>query len=151
MNLYLVRHGEAMREGEDAARPLNARGREEVRRLATHLARLGVRVGEIRHSPKARAAQTAEIIAGALGARARVSEGLLPEDDPTPIAATASLATDDVMLVGHLPHLGRLASLLVLGDDARSLSELRTGGLLRLQRESGLWRLGWALTPSALR
>jgi len=139
-----------MREAEDAARPLNARGREEVQRLATHLARLEVRVAEIRHSPKARAVETAALIAKALGAPARVAEGLLPEDDPTPMAAAVFRETADLMLVGHLPHLDRLAALLVLGDEARSICALRTGGLLRLERDGGRWRLVWALAPGAL-
>ena len=65
MNLYLIRHGEAKHESDDSARPLSAQGREEIARLATHLVRSGVRIAEIQHSPKLRAAQTAAILSAA--------------------------------------------------------------------------------------
>jgi phosphohistidine phosphatase len=150
MDLYLVRHGEAMIESADPVRPLSARGREEVDRLAAHLRNEGVTVAEIRHSGKARAAQTAERIANAIGAPTSAVAGLQPDDDPMPMAEVVSLEIRDLMLVGHLPHLALLAQLLLASGGVRSSIELRTAGLLRLRREAGSWRLIWALTSDAL-
>ena len=139
-NIYLVRHGEAMREGDDAARPLNARGHEEVERLAAYLAGIGVAVAEIRHSGKARARQTAEILAGVLHAPLAQAQGMQPDDDPAPMAASLSQETRDLLLVGHLPHLAVLATLLLRGS-AHPPVHLRTAGLVHLQRDGDRWRL----------
>jgi phosphohistidine phosphatase len=97
MELYLVRHGEAMSEAEDPERPLTARGRQEAQRVSAVAARLGLRLAEIRHSGKRRAAETAEIFAGALGVRERVVAvaGLAPNDDVRPIAAALDTAPQD--------------------------------------------------------
>ena len=55
MTLYLVQHGEAKAEAEDPERPLTARGRDDIGRLAALLARIGVRVARLEHSGKRRA------------------------------------------------------------------------------------------------
>jgi phosphohistidine phosphatase len=154
--VYLVRHGEPTSEAEDPQRPLSARGRAEVRRVAATAARLGLRPIEIRHSGKARAAQTAEILAEALGLREAVvaANGLAPNDDVRPIAAALVANAQSVMLVGHLPFLSRLASLLLVGDPDRPLLQFPMGGIVRLAREAPVsggtpaWRLAWALTPA---
>lgn len=155
MELYLVQHGEAMRDDEDPQRPLTRRGRDEVRRVSAVTARIGLQVAEIRHSGKQRAAQTAEIFADALGIHDAVvtSSGLAPDDDVGPVAATLAAITEPVMLVGHLPFLSRLTSLLLVGDPERPLVRFRTGGVLCLIRSGGpsgansSWSIAWMLTP----
>ena len=139
MNLYLVRHGDAEHDGDDSLRPLSARGREEVERLGAYLAARGVRVAEIRHSPKLRAAQTAEILSSALNAPRAQREGLMPNDDPRPLAADVGQATGDLMLVGHLPQLPLLAAVL-LGATSHPI-QLPTSGLARLRRTGDRWEL----------
>ena len=154
MEVYLDRHGEPTRESEDPQRPLNARGREEVRRVSAVAARMGLRPAEIRHSGKRRAAQTAEIFAAALGPRAAVvtASGLAPNDDVEPVATALATATRPVMVVGHLPFLSRLASLLLVGDPDRPLVQFPTGGIVCLAHEASggtpAWSLAWALTPA---
>ena len=59
MELYLVQHGEAMPKSLDRTRPLSEQGRQEVRQVAVSAARMGLAVGQIRHSGKTRAEQTA--------------------------------------------------------------------------------------------
>lgn len=140
MNLYLVRHGEAKKELDDSARPLSARGREEVEMLGAYLSSQGIKVAEIRHSPKARAQQTAEILSHALSASAARVQGLLPEDDAAPIVASLLDETRDLMLVGHMPQLADLAALLLRGA-AHPPIALRTAGLLHFQRDGARWRL----------
>ena len=83
--VILVRHGEALSKQEDPARPLSDRGRNRAETTARWLASIGLPVGEIRHSGKARARETAEIVAAALdaGERVREAEGLAPNDDTT--------------------------------------------------------------------
>jgi phosphohistidine phosphatase len=147
--LYLVQHGEATPETEDPARPLTGRGRDEVTRVARHAATLGLQVVEICHSGKLRARQTAELQARHLSPTHGIREmaGLAPTDDPGRVAAEVEAARDPLMLVGHLPHLSRLASCLLVADSAREILRFRTGGIVCLVRVESGWRLQWVLTP----
>ncbi len=152
MDLYLMQHGEARPEQEDPSRSLTERGRAEVERVARTAARLGLRIPAIRHSGKLRAHQTAEILAQRLEPRPDLAPmaGLAPQDDPAPVARVVADAAQPLLLVGHLPHLSRLASLLVVGDPALGVVSFRMGGLVYLVRESEGWRLRWILTPETL-
>ncbi len=151
MDLYLVQHGEAKAEADDPARPLTDRGRREVEHVA-RVAAARVQVASIAHSGKLRALQTAEILAAELRPPRGVRQlaGLAPMDDPAIAQQAALQATDRVMLVGHLPHLSRLASLLLVGDSAREIVAFRMGGIVCLGRDEGRWRLKWILTPELL-
>ena len=149
MPVYLVQHGEAKPETEDPLRPLTDCGREGVQRVARHAAPLKLPVSEIRHSGKLRARQTAEILAAALapGRDVRQMDGLAPGDDPGKARAVVESAVEPLMLVGHLPHLSRLASMLLLGDPERHIIQFRNGGIICLVKGEGGWLLQWALTP----
>lgn len=150
MRLYLMQHGEAMREEHDPARPLTEKGRAETKRVVQHaVERAGVRVTRLIHSGKLRARQTAEIWAEHLPNTAIVeSEDLDPKAPPELWRARLVGETDDVLLVGHLPHLARLAALLLCGNDGRDVVMVQNAGLICLeQRERGDWSLRWALTP----
>jgi phosphohistidine phosphatase len=150
--VYLVQHGQAVPEGQDPARPLNEGGREEVERVARHVATLGVGVAEIWHSGKLRARQTAEIFRGYLRPEPvlREQRGMNPGDDPVLVLPGLEAAADPVLLVGHLPHLSRLASLLLVGDSGRGIIQFRNAGVVCLARGEGGWRLDWALPPDLL-
>ncbi len=146
---YLVRHGEAKADMEDPARPLSDRGREEVQRVARHAASLGVEVAQIRHSDKLRAQQTAEILAEYLTPRLgiRQIEGLAPGDDPERVRAEMEISGEPLMLVGHLPHLSRLVSALVLGDSKKEILWPDAGTMVCLTKTQRGFRLLWVLTP----
>jgi phosphohistidine phosphatase len=53
------------------------------------------------------------------------------------------------MLVGHTPHLARLASLLLTGDPEGDFIDFSMGGVACLRREGDRWRLRWLITPEA--
>jgi phosphohistidine phosphatase len=154
MELYLVQHGESKRESDDPARPLTDRGRTDVERVARYAARLRLDVEDILHSGKLRTQQTAEILAEHLMPARGPSEmpGLAPGDDPTGAAGPLSRASVPTMVVGHLPHLSRLLSLLVSGDSVREIVAFHNGGIVRLTTSqdagaAGGWRVRWILTP----
>ena len=151
MAIYLVQHGEAHSEAEDPERRLTQRGVEEARVIAAHLARAGVRVEAIYHSGKKRAEQTAAIFAEFLKPAGGVhpAEGLNPLDDPSHWASRLA-EMDGVMLVGHLPHLGRLASLLVVGDPDKAVVRFRYSAVLCLAREGQSWHIAWYLVPELI-
>ena len=101
------------------------------------------------HSAKTRARQTAEIWDGFLHIGAVPTDGLAPNDDPKIWLERVATETSDVMLVGHLPHLARLASLLLAGAQDRSLVRFRQGGLLGLERTDTRWALLLLLPPGS--
>lgn len=56
------------------------------------------------------------------------------------------------MLVGHLPHLSKLAGLLLAGDPERKVVGFRQGGVACMERdEAGGWSVAWVVTPGLLR
>ena len=150
MALYLVQHGKALQKDVDPERGLSDEGIAEVERIAGVAQGYRVTVRTIRHSGKKRARQTAELIAAALSAPVAVEQGdgLKPNDDVITIAKSLD-ESEDLMLVGHLPFLERLASYLVMGITDRRIFALQNGGILCLDRDPGsqFWFIRWALMP----
>jgi phosphohistidine phosphatase len=153
MDLYLVQHGEARPEAEDPERPLTAQGVETVRRMASWAAQIGVRVDQIRHSGKRRAEQTAALLAERLSPSngAIAVEGLKPNDDVRPMAEALRAEHGPVMLIGHLPFLGHLASLLVAGNPEGGVVRFRQAGIVCLSQDEGEWAVNWVMPPELLR
>ena len=156
MRLYLVQHAQAKPKEEDPARPLSEKGREDIRKVAGFLKGYGkANIREIKHSGKTRAEQTAQELAKALSP----PEGISQADGLEPLAATkvwvkriASIAkSQDIMLVGHLPHLSRLASHLICKDEEQNVVRFCQGGIVCLERdEAENWSLGWMIIPELL-
>ena len=150
MKLYLVQHGVAAPKEADPERPLTAEGADAVRAMGDFLyAESRLVVPEILHSGKLRAAQTADILARCLNAAFLAGPDLKPADDPGLWSAHASARDDDVMLVGHLPHLDRLASLLLTGDPDTHVIRFHNAGVVCLASDGG-WHLEWAVIPALL-
>jgi phosphohistidine phosphatase len=61
--------------------------------------------------------------------------------------AEVEAAREPLMLVGHLPHLRRLASLLLVGDPEREIIRFRNGAVVCLVTMEGRWLVQWVLTP----
>lgn len=146
-----MQHGEATREEEDSARPLTDRGRDEVLRVARAAKRAGVTVEAVFHSGKLRAQQTADVLADVLRPRAVGQlEALAPKDDPAVAARAIDSLHASTIVVGHLPHLSRLAGLLVTGDMDSEPIAFRMGGIVCLERGEAGWRVKWILTPEVV-
>ena len=140
MHVYLVRHGEANGEDVDPERHLSGRGADEFRQIAAAaVSELGMRPARVLHSGKARARETAEIWSRLIDADMAEGDGLAPNDDPSIWATRLEAETDDVMLVGHLPHLERLVGLLVTGDADAAVAGFPAGGLVALERTDDGW------------
>ena len=152
MDLYLMQHGEAVAESEDPARPLSAAGRAAVDRVAERARAAGVRIDRCLHSGKLRAEQTAQLLAGAVGAGdVKQRDGLAPKDAVGPVAEwlRGYAESDSLALVGHLPFLDRLGSVLVAGDEGAQVLRFQMGGLVKLvpkESEAG-FAVAWALIP----
>jgi phosphohistidine phosphatase len=148
MFLYIFRHGDAKPEREDPQRGLSDRGREEVTAICAVFSRISPQIEEIWHSGKTRAQQTADILAAGLKIEERVHprSGLNPNDPLPPLVEELERRERNLAIVGHLPQLGKLISVLLLGSE-QELLDLPSAGLVCLERTGDSWRLNWFLTP----
>ncbi len=150
MALYLVQHGKSLPKDKDPEEGLSAEGTEEVERIADVAKGCNINVRQILHSGKERARQTAAIFEAALNPQEPMREmkGLKPLDDVEKIVPVI-LAEPDLMLVGHLPFMERLASYLVAGSADKRVFKFQNGGIVCLDRETpqGEWFIKWALMP----
>lgn len=151
MNLYLVRHANALDEAIDPARPLSPKGEKQARVTGRFLHYLGADPKEIWASDKLRASQTAAIIAKELklakGPERHV--GLGPMDPVKGLYDELQHHHGDLLIVGHAPFLPRLASLLL--DSMEIGFHFDTGGVARLERqEPENWVLTLLVSPSEL-
>jgi phosphohistidine phosphatase len=153
MRVYLVQHGESRPEEEDPQRRLTDEGVRNVQKVAQFLRPLGLKLETIWHSGKPRAQQTAEILAGAVSARQGMLQrnGLAPKDPVAPVKQAIEQSAGDLMIVGHLPFLGKLAALLVADNEEREIVAFRFGCVVCLERiEDGPWKLAWMIVPALL-
>jgi phosphohistidine phosphatase len=149
--IYLMRHADAVSDEEDPARPLSAKGRDQVARVCAALAtRGGFKPAEIWHSPLSRSRETAELLAQGLGLAAPLvqTQGLRPNDDPAMIAPILERAKADIAVVGHEPHLGVLASLMEFGPERGTYHCFPKAGILALSLDGKRWRSRWLVRLS---
>jgi phosphohistidine phosphatase len=144
--LYLVHHADAVPPSVDPQRPLSGLGRAHVDMLASRAADRGVKPDVIWHSGKLRARQTAEAFWRTCNPLAELSaiRGMQPADPPTWIRDQVVRETRAVMLVGHMPHLPRLLTLLVTGGED-PLIEFPAHGLIAVEINDGLGTEVWRL------
>jgi phosphohistidine phosphatase len=152
MKVYLVRHGEAVSSGVDPKRPLSEQGLADVRKIASFIKPLKISVEHIWHSGKLRAAQTAEIMTSVvIGKDYSAHESLGPNDDVKIIAEELEADDMDLMIVGHLPFLAYLASLLVAGKETANVAAFDAGSIACLNRsDPGRWQIEWMIAPKLL-
>lgn len=150
MKLYLAQHGNAVSREEDPERPLSDQGEQDVRSMASRLGDAGIHVGRVWHSGKPRAVQTAEILAKRVlaGRKIEFIKGLAPNDPVAEFASDADVWDQDTLVVGHLPFLSRLVSLLMVADAEHELVRFSPGCLVCLERhDADCWVIAWMLRP----
>lgn len=156
MELILVRHGIAEERdewsGSDDTRPLTREGRTRMEQASAGLRRVLPYFDAIYSSPLTRARQTAEILLDAYKVslnRLELSEDLRPEADPKKFLSTLDYSLNHILAVGHEPHLGYLAGLIVGSN--RPLP-FKKGGIGCFELSSPPHgRLVWFLPPRLLR
>jgi phosphohistidine phosphatase len=89
-----------------------------VSRIATFVQKINVKVSRILHSGKARAKQTAQMLADNLKPEKGISEteSLAPMDDPDIWIKRINGMNEDIMFVVHLPYMAKLTGVLLCGD-----------------------------------
>jgi phosphohistidine phosphatase len=116
MDILLWRHAEAEEGEEDLRRRLTERGQKQARQMAAWIHAQEPRDLRIVVSPAVRTQQTAEALKlpfethRKIGPDACVSELIAATGWPD--------AAGTVLVVGHQPSLGRMASLLLAGHEA---------------------------------
>lgn len=153
MRLYLVQHAQAASKDVDPTRPLTEQGRRDAEKVAAFIKPLSLIVDHLWHSGKTRAAQTAEILARAVEVAVEIAarDGLAPNDDVAAIQDDIEAAQRDIMLVGHLPFVDKLASLLLTGDASASTIAFKQGGIVCLEySDENQWQINWMITPQLL-
>ena len=149
MGLYLVHHGDAVGPDVDSMRPLSDRGREATARLADAAARQGAKPDVVWHSGKLRSRQTAELFWRACNPLAAFAamRGLQPADPPVWTRDRLAGETRSILLVGHMPHLPRLLSLLRGEDPERAPIAFPLHGCIALEQHGDRWKEIWRLEP----
>jgi len=153
MNLYLIQHGEAVPKEIDPDRPLAEPGIEHISKTARFLYAEEINVDIIWHSSKLRAVESANILSKILSPKngAEEKETLSPNDSIEVIAKIIASENQDIMIVGHLPFLQKLASFLLLGTETYDIVQFNMGGVLCLERgESGNWQMVFTIPPKLL-
>jgi len=116
MDLLLWRHAEAEDGSPDAARKLTKHGRDQARRVAAWLKPRLPKRCEILVSPATRAQETASALGTKFATAGEIGTSAAPAD----IIAAAGWPSraKAVLIVGHQPTLGRVASTLLSGEEA---------------------------------
>ena len=122
MKLYLMQHALAYPAEKNTERPLSPTGIDQAKTAARGSKRLGLGFDLIVTSPKRRARQTAALVSE--GVRYPYSdilttEAVLPDQSPQSLLdlLQKESAENRVLVVGHLPHLEKLASTLLQGGE----------------------------------
>lgn len=118
MQIYLVRHGDAVPEedaGSDRDRWLSPRGREAVRALGRLLRDQAVAPDAILSSPLPRAVQTAELLAQGLDYLGAITtlRCLEPSAQPRVAGSAIMAAGGSVLVVSHEPAISSLGAYLL--------------------------------------
>ena len=162
MNCILFRHGIAVEpddwKGTDGDRPLTEKGKQRVREVAAGLSRLDVQPTLVWSSPLIRALETAKIVQRSLQVRTAVEviEALLPDASPDRLLSILHDLPPEscVLCVGHEPHLGFAAAVLLTGKPSQAFPFKKAGACLielSIPVKPGRGVLRWWLPPSQLR
>ena len=117
VQLYLVRHAEAVDGEPDELRPLTAEGRRAARTLGERLAAEGVRPDAILTSPLLRARETGAELARLVGVEPEPDERLAPGATAESVRAAVAEHGETVVVIGHQPDCGRIAAALGDGEE----------------------------------
>jgi len=138
MEIWILRHAKAEDGGPsipDEERELTPGGHETMRSVARAIARLEPKLDAILTSPLVRARQTAEPVARALSLEDELIEtdALVPDADPKEILREiGKRGFNRAMVVGHMPHLGRLLGYLLTGRQDTAI-DIKKAALARIQ------------------
>lgn len=149
MAIYLVQHGISLSKDQDPEKGLSEAGKEQSKLIAGVGYHYQIQVYKIVHSGKKRARQTAEIFKTSLHLDGELEQiaGISPMDD---VHAFADRVNDfeNCMIVGHLPFMERLVSLLTCKDADQQVYRFQNSGIVCMDHEGDNWFIKWTLNPN---
>jgi len=162
MDCVLLRHGIAVErdewEGADADRPLTERGAKRVAQVAAGLKRLGIEPTHLFSSPLVRAVETAKLLQASLQVQAPLTtvEALSPDAAPEGLLSVLLGVPPEavVLCVGHEPHLGLVAAVMLAGKPSTSFPFKKAGACLielSMPVKPSRGTLRWWMGPAQLR
>ena len=147
MKTFLLRHGEADWPNwnkPDDDRPLNEKGRKEMKKVAEFLALLDQQPTLILTSPLPRASQTAEIAADRLGVKLKEEKKIRPGFDAAKMLSLVEAHPDEtLMFVGHNPDFAEIVQEITGGE-----VKFAKAGVALLKIEGKTGELLWLIPPS---
>jgi phosphohistidine phosphatase len=161
MEIYILRHAIAVPRGTPGYpnddRPLTEEGVDKMTQAAKGIAKIIDSIDVVISSPLVRALDTAKIAAKALKYESEIiiSRYMQPGGSMKGLFDLLSKykGNKKVLLAGHEPHLGFLASRLIGIND--SVIEFKKGGICRIDIDTmppvTAGRLIWSLAPKQLR
>lgn len=162
MNLYVMRHADAVPVGgevtRDADRVLSVRGEEDAVLMGRALARLDPFIDIVVTSPLVRAIQTGEAVGAEVSDHPifHVSNNLLPGFNEKHLLEEliAISGGANIIAIGHQPDLTRFISFLVSGGIPSGIA-METGTIAYIRLRSDPARreasLRWLITPSTVK
>jgi phosphohistidine phosphatase len=159
MDLYLIRHADALALGErgiteDAARPLSEKGESQARQVGAVLRKKGFTVDMLVTSPLVRARQTTDFLLQNWEGpppEVHVCDDLAPDAKPRKLSRfLRKLGGEHVALVGHLPHIAHWGAWL-LGAKKAHIEIAKAGVALITCGDGprkGTGALQWLVTPT---
>ena len=154
MKVLLARHAQPKSRQQEADPTLSEIGWSQIRKTAAFVAQhADSGIQTILHSGKARARQTAEVLGQLLKLEDGVkeSDGLKPMDAPEIWAKRLSWQNDNIALIGHLPHMAKLAALLLCKSSSDPMIEFTPATIVCLNRDDkGAWSLEWMINPDQM-
>lgn len=153
MDLYLIRHGDSLTGKLDDERPLSNKGKLDIQRLADFITPLHLSISQILCSKKLRALQTAKILSSAV----QPINNIETRFELDPLAPVNSIMKEvyaqekNIMLVGHMPFMGKLLSTLVVKNELQDIVSFNTASMVCLEHISHeQWVICWMLNSELL-
>lgn len=147
MKIYIVQHGKSI-EDENGNKILSDEGILETNKAA-HLAKEHYQIApkRIYTSKKERSIQTADIFCDVLKPKQCIKQdGLAPMDKPADMKCIIESLNEDIMIIGHLPNLSKLISVLLKTDIDMDILSITNSCIVCLEKEDkDYWLIDWVM------
>ena len=149
MYLLLMQHAKSKSAEDDPDRGISESGKEETAAVSSRLKSYDFQLEEIWHSTKKRSRETAEIVTSFNNLKNKISEKdfLSPMDEVKPAVKVLNTFNKNIMIVGHLPFLSKLASSLITGSEDFEPVKFINSSIVIFVRENNKWKILSLITP----
>jgi phosphohistidine phosphatase len=150
MRLYIVRHGDYCTVDKDPQKRLSQKGVDDSKRIAKFLSKQRILPVAIWHSDKTRSFQTAEIISKAIGVNNLTArKDLGPAEPVNKFPQEILKENGDLMIVGHIPFIQRLAGLLLANSANVDIIRFHKSSVACLEYDK-YWKILWIANPGTI-